>query len=98
MKYTIYQAITIARELEALLLPLGAHCALGGSCLHKGGSEKDIDIFIYPHKNSLKEESIVTMLEEQGFNFEPPDQRYSIDVLVTKKGFLRVDFFFLSRH
>ena len=46
---TLNDALPIVRDLEAKLIPLGAHCALGGSVLHHGESNKDLDIFVYPH-------------------------------------------------
>ena len=47
--YTLEKAIIMCHEIEKKLIPLGYHCALGGSCLHVGISKKDIDIIIYPH-------------------------------------------------
>jgi hypothetical protein len=46
---TLEEALPIVRDLEQKLIPLGAHCALGGSVLHRGVSTKDVDIFVYPH-------------------------------------------------
>ncbi len=46
---TIEKGIEIARIVETVVSAVGYHCGLGGSLLHKGQSEKDIDIFIYPH-------------------------------------------------
>lgn len=48
MTITIEQALPVIRDIEAKLIPHGAHCALGGSVLHRGESEKDLDIFVYP--------------------------------------------------
>ena len=42
-------AISICREIEQVLIPLGYHCALGGGCLHQAGLRKDCDVMIYPH-------------------------------------------------
>lgn len=47
--WTLETGVTFCRQLEALLLPMGYHCALGGSTLHTGWSAKDLDVFIYPH-------------------------------------------------
>lgn len=45
---TLEQALPIIRGIECELSSRGAHCALGGSVLHRGESEKDLDIFVYP--------------------------------------------------
>lgn len=45
---TLEQALPVIRDIETKLIPHGAHCALGGSVLHRGESEKDLDIFVYP--------------------------------------------------
>lgn len=42
-------AIGIARMLEPIANNNGFHIALGGGCLHRGFSKKDIDIIIYAH-------------------------------------------------
>lgn len=47
--WTLEEAIPLLREVENVLIPLGYHCALGGSVLHSGHSDKDLDVFIYPH-------------------------------------------------
>src|SRR3954469_18790986 len=54
MKITLEDALPVVRWLETQLIPKGAHCSLGGSVLHKGFSEKDLDIFIYPHNEPSK--------------------------------------------
>lgn len=46
---TLDEGLDIARRIEKFILSAGYHCALGGSVLHAGESDKDIDIFIYPH-------------------------------------------------
>ena len=48
--WDIYSAVSLARLLEPLALQGGYHVALGGGCLHKGSSSKDVDIFLYPRK------------------------------------------------
>lgn len=50
--WTLEEGLAFARNLERLLVPAGFHCALGGSVLHSGSSQKDLDIFIYPHKSN----------------------------------------------
>lgn len=46
---TLDEGLDIARRIEKAIIPAGYHCALGGSVLHQGASNKDLDIFIYPH-------------------------------------------------
>lgn len=62
--WDLEQGITVARRIEEALIPLGYHCALGGSVLHKGSSDKDLDIFIYPHNAEvvLPEGDILTVI------------------------------------
>lgn len=47
--WTLETAVPVARQLEALLVPLKAHVALGGSVLRDGASGKDLDLFVYSH-------------------------------------------------
>lgn len=51
MKYNLNRLVNLARILEEKLIPFGVHVAIGGSCLHKGESNKDMDVFIYPHND-----------------------------------------------
>jgi len=50
--WTLEQGVSVARKMEKILIPLGCHCCLGGSVLHAGQSDKDLDIFIYPDKQA----------------------------------------------
>jgi hypothetical protein len=47
--WTLEDAVAVARLCETELIPAGYHCAIGGSVLHRGWSDKDLDLFIYPH-------------------------------------------------
>jgi hypothetical protein len=49
MKITLEESLPFVRWLETQLIPRHAHCALGGSVLHRGWSEKDLDVIVYPH-------------------------------------------------
>jgi len=64
MKITLDQALPFVRSLEQKLIPLGAHCALGGSVLHSGESNKDLDIFVYPNsqETSRTPEELIEIL------------------------------------
>ena len=66
-KYTLEIAIEICKEIEQKLVPLGYHSALGGSCLYRGESQKDIDIIIYPH-DVKKQKPPVYIIRELGMN------------------------------
>ena len=47
---TLEDAVALARRVEKELTVAGWHCALTGSCLYLGQSEKDVDLIVYPHK------------------------------------------------
>lgn len=42
-------AVELLSKFEAFLAKQGYHCALGGSVLYRGNSEKDLDVIVYPH-------------------------------------------------
>jgi hypothetical protein len=46
-QYTLETAVKFARLFEVLFAP-DYHIPLGGSCLHRGESDKDIDLYVYP--------------------------------------------------
>lgn len=49
--HTIESAIALIRQIEPVLAANGYHCALTGSVLFKGSSEKDVDVILYPHSD-----------------------------------------------
>jgi len=49
MIISLEQALDIARRAEEVLAPIGYHIGLTGGCLFRGGSDKDIDLIVYPH-------------------------------------------------
>ena len=105
MMYTLQDAVAIAKQLEApVYARFGLHIAIGGSCVYRGTSEKDVDIFLYPHARDVQIDRVQIMawLTEQGF---PPretlddDHTQVPDVLVPRTAAgVKVDFFFLERH
>lgn len=113
MKYTLNDAVTIAARLEPLIAKrFNLHLAIGGSCVYRGHSEKDIDVFIYPHNKNvvIDRNAIWGWLESEGFTArikqpsddgqENDDFTQVPDVLVmdeTATG-KKVDFFFMERH
>lgn len=107
MTHTLDDAVGIARRLEHLIFEKFAlHVAIGGSCVYRGTSEKDVDIFLYPHTKETPIDRLLIMewLIQQGF--EPrtirdgDDFTQVPDVLVTmeKATGIKADFFFLERH
>ena len=53
---TTYEALSLCRVLEPYFVKHNLHIALGGSCLYRGTSTHDIDIFIYeryPGKDNI---------------------------------------------
>lgn len=78
--WTLQEARILCENVEYSLAPMGAHVALGGSCLYRGSSEKDVDLFIYPHKTTAfpSENLVVSSLCQIGFKFmsERPREQY----------------------
>lgn len=52
-KYTERKVINIVKEMEPIMAEHGFHLAAGGSCIYRGGSNKDMDIIAYPHKGDV---------------------------------------------
>ncbi len=99
MKYTLIQLIKLAREIEPLIIPLGFHCSIGGSCLHKGSSEKDFDIMLYPHQEDARD--FTPVLVEIQKHFEDSEcllkpGSYHVFILKTSEG-VRIDFMLLTK-
>lgn len=104
MKYTLQHAVNIAEKLEPHMADIGLHVAIGGSCVYRGGSDKDIDIFLYPHSREVEicRLAIARKLLDLGFEARKKDADSTgvPDVLVTAENATgyKVDFFFLERH
>lgn len=110
MIYTAIDALKLAAELEPILSAQGYHVAIGGSCVYRGYSEKDMDILIYPHGKQTSMEradidKIKTILACLGFlpRIDPnsPNAGESsglagVTVTDDAKG-RRVDFFIMTR-
>jgi hypothetical protein len=54
--WTLTNAINIARYVESVVVQFGYHTAIGGSVLHRGESDKDLDLYLYPHSPDKKDE------------------------------------------
>lgn len=101
--WTLGTGVAFAQQVEKILGPLGFHCALGGSVLHKGESEKDLDIFVYPHRrgDGAAPDALISALKSglavSGFqhrdhtHYGDSKQVYSASTVFD----YRVDFFFL---
>lgn len=108
--YLVQDLIKVAARMEPVFAEQGMHLAIGGSCVYRGFSHKDMDVFIYPHSRDtiMDKHKIKNMLDTHGFVHVPKstsaDERATAtfvpDVLVTmhrKEGW-RVDWFFLARY
>jgi hypothetical protein len=51
---TLEDAVQIAREVQEAVQSCGFHVALGGGCLHRGRSTKDVDLVLFPHKKPVR--------------------------------------------
>jgi hypothetical protein len=94
---TLEDAVQVCRLVEEAVKPLGAHCALTGGCLYRGGSSKDIDIIIYPHNPREKpsDDAIADALVKAGFvDRFVTDENY-VNRIVWICGYknMRIDFF-----
>ena len=100
MKYTTSQAVQICTELEPFLAEKGYHAAIGGSLAYRGTSNKDIDIILYPHNNSITTDryELVDLLSKQGFSPSNVEGSKVPDVhKTTSSQGWRVEFFFMRR-
>lgn len=100
--WTLEQGIQFARELEKKLIAEGYHCAIGGSVLMSGKSDKDLDIFVYPHKTAIQKskEYLLEFLRvycssvtDHRSHMIYGDAKYVVSANVESK---RVDFFFVK--
>jgi len=106
MSYTLDQLCKLGANLEGRLSPFGIHVAIGGSCLYRGHSDKDMDVFLYPHTNKdIDKNAAIEELVNLGFSLRDidSDSHYPStqipDVIVTHgPNNERVDFFVLSRY
>ena len=59
--YTLDDAVKLARIFEIAFKP-DYHICLGGSCLHKGESQKDVDLYVYPYSEMVLESADSTFI------------------------------------
>lgn len=104
MKYVLQDGVEVASTLEPIFAEIGLHLAIGGSLVYRGGSDKDIDIFIYPHSRDIDIDRDAIAEKLSGLGYPPvksiEDHTSVLDVLMTRhiENGKRVDFFFLERH
>jgi len=106
-EWTFENALAFIRALEFVVCDVGYHVALLGSVLHRGYSEQDVDIAIYPHTTSKQDrrelcKAMTKFGLERGVPFrdvvrvreiEHPDTKH---IEVWRYKGRRVDIFFLS--
>ena len=95
--HTIDSAMVLIRQIEPVLAANGYHCALTGSVLFKGESEKDIDIVLYPHNPDklLQPIELLDLLEpflSVANDYTEPQYKRPIAIMKHESG--RVDLFF----
>jgi hypothetical protein len=100
--WTRETAFQFLEPLDAFLTANGYHCALGGSVMYRGTSDKDIDVIVYPHNrdNCI----LVEVLWDKLCDFLSPRKSYrcpgssrdSKDVRAMYIADRRIDFFFLK--
>lgn len=98
---TLTEGVEFCQWLEPQLANHGAHCALMGSVLYAGSSEKDLDIIVYSHDCNTHEGHNQAALAEIIYKLFPTvavvgNERYPNDRLVLRAnlyGQLRVEFF-----
>lgn len=101
--WTIEEGIKFCWMLEPILAESGWHCALAGSVLYVGKSNKDLDIVIYPHDTSNSRpddvEYILNKLTANYHKYVPSQvkRRYpdSKDIWVGEYEGKRIDFFLM---
>lgn len=99
--WTLIEGINLANQLEKALKREGFHCALGGSVLHSGTSNKDLDIFIYPHHTTDKKTDwsrAELVIEQCGLNIVRTCVHKYDNKLVKQATCVgkRIDFFFVQ--
>lgn len=96
--WTLEEGVEIARKIEAAIHPK-AHCALGGGVLMKGFSKKDLDIYIYPHKERIKVDQILEALKiifPEAKWIEPESEYIPKTLVMMEQHGKRIDFFFFT--
>jgi hypothetical protein len=97
VRITLQDAVAIVQRIEPKLAAIGYHTALTGGCLYNGGSEKDVDIIVYPHDPSKLQldETLQTVFAETGFidRYEASPDYVNRRVWIYGYEGVRVDFF-----
>lgn len=100
--WTRETAFEFLTNLETFLSANGYHCALGGSVMYRGSSDKDLDVIVYPH---IREDCppvhelwqrLIGHLSPTKSHLSKGSCRDGKDVRVMLVGDRRIDFFFLK--
>ena len=101
--WTLEQGIEACRAFESSLEKNNYHCAIGGGVMKRGHSDKDLDVFIYPHRTTERppHEDIMSMLTtiHAVSEWEKKDHEAygdGKDVYSTQYQGKRIDFFFVQ--
>lgn len=99
--WNLDDAVALCRVFETALKRIGFHVALGGSVLYRGESDKDLDVFVYPHATGEMEpewDKVETTLAVLGCSLRRNcNHRYdSKTVKEFEYGGKRIDFFFVQ--
>jgi hypothetical protein len=101
MMWNLQEGIEAVRKVEPVAIECGYHSALGGSVLHSGESDKDLDIFLYVRKSKegADRSQVIERLRDAGFTDwdERNHDRYGDLKIVYSVQFdgKRIDFFFI---
>jgi hypothetical protein len=54
--WTLAEALEFLRLVQGLVEPLGYHSGILGSVILRGQSENDLDVVLYPHRKSARDD------------------------------------------
>ena len=109
--WTLDEALTLIRKLNPLALKNGFSIALGGSVLHEGSSEKDLDLIVIPlngecydinkfrgmleHSAGWERKAAPYLVKIQWFKHSRSTDSKNVEIWRTPSG-NRVDIFYVS--
>lgn len=100
---SLTQGVILCQTMEPVLREIGYHCALTGSVLYAGKSEKDLDIIVYPHKRDETKNPVDILIHltkigiTNSYKTDPAYQQSGMDVFKAKHSGDVLDLFFLTR-
>lgn len=63
--WTLALALNLVRDVQEAVKPFGYHVALGGGCLNRGMSNKDVDLYFLPLANDPNYLGLLMFLSKQ---------------------------------